>query len=182
MKAEPTTIFGRNLMALRKKKGLTRRELAKVLGINEVTLKSYEVLEREPRFELLIRFADFFGVTVDDLVRDKCFIKAPYCLVCDNKVLISEVEKFLYVEPCNKSDVAYLTGCLARELNSVIKLNDVTIDKEKIFNPEKVTDIALRCTTDDSKFFIYLNAKIERNLNPVQSVIQSFQDFQNTQR
>lgn len=60
--------FGENLFALRKKKGLTRKQLAKILNVSEVSIGSYERGLRQPNFEMLFRIAGFFEVSLDNLL------------------------------------------------------------------------------------------------------------------
>lgn len=75
MEEQTKKFFGQNLIELRKKKGVTRRELAQELGINEGTLQGYETKGREPKFSMLIKIADFFSVSIDDLIRVKDITK-----------------------------------------------------------------------------------------------------------
>ncbi|WP_237738175.1 helix-turn-helix domain-containing protein [Caldicellulosiruptor sp. F32] len=60
-------MFGKRLKELREERGLTQAELAKELGISVQNLSYYEN-GREPKYELLIKIADYFGVTVDYLI------------------------------------------------------------------------------------------------------------------
>lgn len=60
--------FGENLSALRKKKGLTRKQLAKILNVSEVSIGSYERGLRQPNFEMLFRIASTFEVSLDNLL------------------------------------------------------------------------------------------------------------------
>ena len=53
---------------LRKERKLTQKELAEKLGIGESTYCGYENFSREPSYELLIKIADFFGVSLDYLL------------------------------------------------------------------------------------------------------------------
>ena len=64
------SVFGDNLERLRKLKGLTRKQLANELEINETTLAGYENLGREPKYSVLVRIADYFNVSVDNLIRE----------------------------------------------------------------------------------------------------------------
>ena len=63
------SVFANNLMELRKKLGFTRSELARRLGVNINTFTNYELSGREPKYSLLIKIADFFQVSVDELIR-----------------------------------------------------------------------------------------------------------------
>lgn len=61
-------MLGDNLKQLRKDKGLTQQEMANLFGISRGTYAHYEINRREPDAETLSKLADFFGVTVDDLL------------------------------------------------------------------------------------------------------------------
>lgn len=57
-----------NLFALRKSKGLSREAVARKLEISARTYERYEKNLRDPDAPLLVKLADFFGVTLDELV------------------------------------------------------------------------------------------------------------------
>jgi bacteriophage CI repressor helix-turn-helix domain len=57
-----------NLKELRQENGLKRSELARILNINQNTLANYENSTRQAPYEMLILFADFFGVSLDELL------------------------------------------------------------------------------------------------------------------
>jgi transcriptional regulator with XRE-family HTH domain len=57
--------FGERLKLHRLLKKLSRAELGKQFGIAENTIANYERGDREPNISLLLKFADFFEVTVD---------------------------------------------------------------------------------------------------------------------
>lgn len=63
--------FGQNLVALRKARGLSRKELAEKLEIPYTTLRNYEIDEREPGHGLLIKIATLFSVSIDELIGHK---------------------------------------------------------------------------------------------------------------
>ena len=56
------------LKKLREKLRLSQTEVAKHLGINSQTYNRYETGVNEPNIEMLIKLADFFNVSIDDLV------------------------------------------------------------------------------------------------------------------
>jgi len=60
--------FGKLLRQLRKEKGLTQAELAKLISIGESTVSFYESGKRQPDYETLIRLANIFRVSVDQLL------------------------------------------------------------------------------------------------------------------
>ena len=60
--------FGYKLRALRTAAGMTQDELAKKLGITKSVISAYENDMRRPSYEILIKLAHIFNVTVDYLL------------------------------------------------------------------------------------------------------------------
>ena len=56
------------LKELRKKRKISQLKLALDLNMNQNTISRYENLEREADYETLIRFAEYFNVTLDYLL------------------------------------------------------------------------------------------------------------------
>ena len=56
------------LKALRKERKLRQSDVAKLLGIGVRTYQYYEGDEHRPDYEMLIKLADFFGVSTDYLL------------------------------------------------------------------------------------------------------------------
>ncbi len=56
------------LKYLRKMRKISQLKLAMDLNMNQNTISRYENMEREADYETLIRFADYFGVTLDYLL------------------------------------------------------------------------------------------------------------------
>ncbi len=61
--------FHANLKFLRGKMGLTQTELANQLGLNRSSVNNYENMLAEPPLDLMIRFADFFDISLDTMLR-----------------------------------------------------------------------------------------------------------------
>ena len=61
-------ILARRLLALRKERGYTQREVAIYSDITEQTYQNYERMTREPKLEMLVRIADVYHVSLDYLV------------------------------------------------------------------------------------------------------------------
>jgi transcriptional regulator with XRE-family HTH domain len=68
MKLNNTNSLGNRLKSLRNIKGLSQRQLAKILNVAPSTLAMYELDKREPDYETLKKIADFFEVTTDFLL------------------------------------------------------------------------------------------------------------------
>ena len=66
--------FAKRLRIIRKKRGLTQKQLAVEVGeqlvqcIFRFGIQSYEIGERNPAFDQLITLADYFDVSIDYLV------------------------------------------------------------------------------------------------------------------
>lgn len=60
--------FAKRLRIIRKKKGLTQKQLAVEVGASERGIQRYEIGERNPAFDQLIALADYFDVSIDYLV------------------------------------------------------------------------------------------------------------------
>ena len=56
------------LKKLRKERKISQLKLSFDLNINQNTVSRYENLEREADYETLIKFADYFGVSLDYLL------------------------------------------------------------------------------------------------------------------
>ena len=59
------------LKELRKKRKISQLQLALDLNMNQNTISRYENMEREADYETLIRFADYFEVSLDYLLGRK---------------------------------------------------------------------------------------------------------------
>ncbi len=68
--------FSQRLKQLRLDKHLTQAQVANRIGVTASMVSSYETDIRLPSFEVMVRIADLFGVTVDYLLcrEDKRFL------------------------------------------------------------------------------------------------------------
>lgn len=62
-------MFGKRLRELRKQKNLTMKDLGKKFGLAESTISGYENGTRTPDLETIQKFATFFDVSMDYLVK-----------------------------------------------------------------------------------------------------------------
>ena len=67
--------FAKRLRALRKAKGLSQTELARVLHYGYTAIGNYECGRNEPCLDDLIRLADYFEVTTDELLGREPVVK-----------------------------------------------------------------------------------------------------------
>lgn len=60
--------LSKNLLILRKERGLSREAVARALEISSMTYQRYEKNLRDPTAPLMVKLAEFYGVTLDQLV------------------------------------------------------------------------------------------------------------------
>ena len=63
------------LKSIRKKKGYSQLKVAMDLSISREALSYYENGKRSPDIQMLIRFSDYYGVSIDYLIRGKEYDK-----------------------------------------------------------------------------------------------------------
>ena len=63
--------FGEKLQTLRVRKGLSQERLAEELGVSRQAVSKWERDETLPETEKVIRISDYFGVTLDHLLKDE---------------------------------------------------------------------------------------------------------------
>ena len=61
-------MFQVRLKELREKAGYSQQGFADAIGVKQSTVGNWEAGAREPKFEIMERLADFFGVSVDYLL------------------------------------------------------------------------------------------------------------------
>jgi len=63
--------FSENLKYFRSMEKISQIKLSKLTGINPKTIGAYEEGRAKPNPETLIKLADFFGIRVDELIRNR---------------------------------------------------------------------------------------------------------------
>ena len=63
--------FGEKLRTLRQRNQLTLRQLGDRLEVSNTFVLSLEQRKKSPNAEMIIKIADIFGVTADQLMRDE---------------------------------------------------------------------------------------------------------------
>jgi transcriptional regulator with XRE-family HTH domain len=70
VKANFMSIISQNIKFLRKKKALTQQQFADQVGIKRSLVGAYEEERAEPKYDLLKIIADFFEVSMDDIINE----------------------------------------------------------------------------------------------------------------
>lgn len=60
--------FAENLKDLRKRKGLSQKELADIVGVDQRTVSAWETKTAEPSLDMLAKLCEIFGETFDGLL------------------------------------------------------------------------------------------------------------------
>lgn len=68
MAAERNETFSKRLQRLREQRGVSRRVLSELCGLNDKAIVRFERGERKPGPDALCAMADYFGVSVDYLL------------------------------------------------------------------------------------------------------------------
>ena len=62
--------FNEKIISLRKSMGLSQEELGAELHVSRQTISKWESAQFYPDFQRLVLLSDYFGLTLDELVRD----------------------------------------------------------------------------------------------------------------
>ncbi|MBQ5328804.1 MAG: helix-turn-helix transcriptional regulator [Oscillospiraceae bacterium] len=57
------------LKSLRRERKITQKNLAEILHISQTSVSKYETGEAVPDLELIVKMADFFGVSLDEFIK-----------------------------------------------------------------------------------------------------------------
>ena len=97
------------LKELRLSKNLKQQEIANSLNINRMKYNHYELGNSEPNIGTLIKLADFYKITVDELIGHE----VPYLIsksqFSDKQLQVVESAKTLSGEMCEKV-LSYIDG------------------------------------------------------------------------
>ena len=59
------------LLRMRTLRGETQEQVAEAIGISYVSLSRYETGQRMPKMNILLKLADHYGVSVDEIMREE---------------------------------------------------------------------------------------------------------------
>lgn len=149
-------MFGQILAKLRKEKNLSQYKLAELMNFSRGQIANYEQGSREPDFETLERFADFFGVSTDYLLGRN-----------DN---LDRIRKFSEVFEKNKENVLFLDN----NLTDMKKYRNNMLKLLKSINP---TDPELEKQAKEIQMLInYMDDSI-KGIEEMKEVIQDFNNI-----
>ena len=65
--------FGEKLKKIRESRGLSQQDVANLLNVKSATVSSWEVDRTEPKMEYLCKLAEYYNLTLDDIVNGRTF-------------------------------------------------------------------------------------------------------------
>jgi len=63
------SFFGINLKKIRKLKSISQKEMAEIISLKRAALGAYEEGRSEPKIDTIIKFANYFSISIDDLLK-----------------------------------------------------------------------------------------------------------------
>jgi transcriptional regulator with XRE-family HTH domain len=113
-------LFADNLRKLRKGKGLTQKQLAKIINVSTPAVSQYEQGKATPRRDTLISIAKYFGVTVAYLEGTTSIEDIENMLNSNYAADISVrdlLDMCFAIEPENRGHFLYITSLMAKDNN-----------------------------------------------------------------
>lgn len=89
-----------NLYRLRKAPHYTQQEISDLLNISRQAYSNYETSKRAPDLDSLMRLADIYGVSLDQLVNHPC---------TKDGLILEQKGPFTYAMEIDTADTLYLT-------------------------------------------------------------------------
>ena len=124
--------LGKQIMALRREKGVTQEELAKYIGVSAQAVSKWEN-GGAPDVELLPKIADFFAVPIDALFgRDVTFYEDPRLAMVKRLINTPESEKFkVAFDYCWDINRSLMPGIIAKFFTGVNDTVDFMAERMK---------------------------------------------------
>jgi transcriptional regulator with XRE-family HTH domain len=116
------SIFAKNLIAIRKAKGLSQRDLAKLSNISNRVIAYYENKSSIPSYEILVKIAKALNVSICSLIDPEYSDKNILGL---NTRTIKKIKLLDQLSPENQRKVTdYIKALLAQERLEKVKLQN----------------------------------------------------------
>lgn len=113
-----------NLKEIRKRNSLTQKEVAKYLNIANSTYNGYEKETSEPNIQNLMKLAELFDCTIDELIGNK---KSTSLTASPEKQnLLSTIDKLTEIE-CHKLNI-FAEGLISNRVEQQKKRTDNLIN------------------------------------------------------
>lgn len=122
--------FAKKLTSLRQKRGLSQKELSERLGVSWQTVSKWEANQAKPDMEKIIDISDFFGISIDYLLKDD--VSLPETV--ENLAVIPNNwnSSFIFCTQCgkqNQADSRFCSNC-----GTPISSSNFTLDTTQNIN------------------------------------------------
>lgn len=110
-------VFGELMAELRQDRGLTQRELGKILSVSTGTISNYENGVHYPDLEKLVQLADYFQVSTDYLLGRREYIKVKQSVqdqYSQDKTLSTIIHSLLQLPEDRRQALALIIGDMER--------------------------------------------------------------------
>lgn len=172
--------FGTAISRKRKELDISQAHLAEILGFTRQAISNYECGNAFPDIETIIKIAQVFDMTIDELIADSGATKMESKLLLDKdnfneEIKISEIINVApYLKPTTINKMVEILANQGIDISNVLELtefisDDKVYDLLKKANFEKVDDSILGklipFLTEDVKYVI-LDKIMEHEINP----------------
>ena len=110
-------VFGELMAELRQARGLTQKELGKILSVSTGTISNYENGVHYPDLEKLVQLADYFQVSTDYLLGRREYIKVKQTVqdhYSQDKTLNTIIHSLLQLPEDRRQALALIIGDMER--------------------------------------------------------------------
>lgn len=128
--------LAQNLKYLRERKGLSQREFSADLGLSCAAVGMWEKNHRKPDIEMIIRLAEYFGVSLDDLVLRDLRPPKPMCAsnlkYLREKYEMSQEDMAQLLKTSKPSVSKYENGSVRLSVEQLMKISEyfaITLDQ-----------------------------------------------------
>lgn len=89
------SIFSDNLKMLREDTDITQKEIASELNVGLTTYASYEQGRSEPSLDMLVQIANYWEVSIDELLGRESYTNDKFSKFKLDKILNQKVERYM---------------------------------------------------------------------------------------
>lgn len=110
-------VFGELMAELRQDRGLTQKELGKILSVSTGTISNYENGVHYPDLEKLVQLADYFQVSTDYLLGRREYTKVNQSIQghhCQDETLRTIIHSLLQLPEDRRQALALIIGDMER--------------------------------------------------------------------
>jgi len=148
------SFFGKNIKKIRSVKSMSQQSFADVFDLKRGTLGAYEEGRSEPKLETIIKIANYFSISIDDLLTSELTVNELLRFKGDLTTYAEDVkrEAFAFI-PCITDAIAdeYINLCDKSKFISELPTIQLPVNSEKEFRGYSVSNLEM--TSHDKGFY-----------------------------